>query len=296
YGGNRMDKIKEMFNFKSILHKMIASFSTIIIFILIIVATSVFSSIQASNATNEMIQDRLPAMIKLESLATNFSTRNRAAYEFLVTNNSSRVTEFEELSEESSILEQVLLALHDNNEIAEVIELTADWTNEVNARVISQNSVGNNLTAIENMNGLSPQTNRILEIYQDNIIEIENEMETYAKEIENVQRISIIVIIIAGLIAIVISILIAWLTTKSITNPVREMKERLEAFSQEDFSADSIVIETDDEIGQLASALNLTQGNLVALMMSVQEAPNVLSTSSKECTNTNREVQTGSNH
>src|SRR5699024_11386758 len=76
--------------------------------------------------------------------------------------------------------------------------------------------------------------------------------------------------------------------------PLSEMKNRLEAFSQEDFSADPMAVETDDEIGELASDLNLTQGNLVALMMSVQEASNVLSNSSNEITDMNREVHTGS--
>jgi len=292
---NKLKNLQFKINFKSIFHKMIASFSAIIVFILVIVATSAFSAIQASNTTNEMIQDRLPAMLKLEDLATNFATRNRVAYEFLVTNNSSRVSEFSELSEQSAMMEQELLTLHDNDEITEVIELTAYWTNEVSARVIDQNSAGNNLTAASNMNDLAPQTNQILEIYQNNITEIESEMAAYAEEIENVQRISMIVIVSVGIIAIALSVLIAWLTTKSITDPVRAMKNRLEAFSEEDFSADPIVVETNDEIGQLASALNLTQGNLVALMMSVQEAASILSNSSQEFTDTSREVQTGSN-
>src|SRR5699024_9649471 len=289
-----MKEFKNKFKFKSILHKMLASFLTIIIFILIIIATSVFSASQASSETNEIIQDRIPAMLKLESLAINFANRNRAAHEFLVTNNSARISEFKDLSEESAILEQELLKLYDNEEITEVIELTADWTNEVDARVIDQNSAGNNLTAISNMNVLSPKTNKILEIYQDNISYIENEMEANAKRIENVQRISVMIIIAVGVLAIAISVLIAWFTTKSITKPLSEMKNRLEAFSQEDFSADPMAVETNDEIGELASALNLTQGNLVALMMSVQEASNVLSNSSNEITDMNREVHTGS--
>src|SRR5699024_3128865 len=257
---SRMKEFKNKFKFKSILHKMLASFLTIIIFILIIITTSVFSANQASKETNEIIQDRMPAMLKLESLAINFTNRNRAAHEFLVTNNSARISEFKDLSEESALLEQELLELYDNEEIVEVIELTAEWTNEVDGRVINQNSVGNNLTAISNMNALSPKTNRILEIYQDNILYIEDEMETNANRIENVQKISVMIIIAVGIFAITISVLIAWFTTKSITKPLSEMKKRLDAFAQEDFSADPMVVETNDEIGELAASLNLTQG------------------------------------
>lgn len=295
---NLFDKLKEVqlkLNFKSILHKMLAGFSATIIFIVIIVVISAFSAIQASNNTNEIIQERLPAMIKLEDLATNFATRNRATYEYLVTGNDSRISEFTSLTEQSAILEQEVMALHDNEEIAEVIELASVWSSEVQSRVFAQKNVGNDLTAESHLNSLKPTADAIQVIYQENVTAIEEEIAELSESVVRAQRVSMILIISLGVLATIGSVAIAWVTSKSITNPVREMKDRLEDFSNQDFSGDPLVINSSDEIGELAASLNLTQGNLMVLMMSVQEAANLLSRSSQEYIETSREVQMGSN-
>lgn len=295
---NLFDKLKEVqlkLNFKSILHKMLAGFSATIIFIVIIVVISTFSAIQASNNTNEIIQERLPAMIKLEDLATNFATRNRATYEYLVTGNDSRISEFTSLTEQSAILEQEVMALHDNEEIAEVIELASVWSSEVQSRVIAQKDAGNDLTAESHLNSLKPTADAIQVIYQQNIMEIEEEIAELSEDVVRAQRISMFLIVSLGVLATLGSVAIAWVTSKSITDPVREMKDRLEEFSNQDFSGDPLVIDSSDEIGELAASLNLTQGNLMVLMMSVQEAADLLSRSSQEYIETSREVQMGSN-
>lgn len=298
YKKNLLDKLKKVqfkLNFKSILHKMLAGFSATILFIVIIVAISAISAIQASNNTNAIIQDRLPAMIKLEDLATNFATRNRAAYEYLVTGNDSRISEFSTLTEQSALLEQEVLALHDNEEIAEVIELASLWSSEVQTRVIAQKGTGNDLTASSHLNSLKPTADAIQVIYQENINALENEITVLSDEVIRAQRVSMILIVSLGVIATLGSIAVAWVTSQSITNPVREMKVRLEEFAEQDFSGEPLKIEATDEIGDLAESLNLTQGNLMVLMMSVQEAANQLSTSSQDYINTSREVQVGSN-
>ena len=291
----RLKKINIKINYKSILHKMLVGFSGTILFILIIVGVSALSSIQASNNSNKITQDALPALLKLEDLATNFASRNRVAYEYLVTTNDSRVSEFVALTDQSKILEQQVLEVIDNEEIKEVIELASTWTNEVQSRVLAQTTVGNSLTAESNMNSLKPIADAIQTIYQENIDGIETEIEELSRDLVTAQRNSLIVIFSFGAIAILSSIVIAWKTSQSITTPVREMKERLEEFSREDFSGDPLVVDSTDEIGDLGASLNLTQGNLMVLMMSVQEAAGLLSTSSKEFLNTGREVQQGSN-
>lgn len=292
-----LDKLKRLqlrLNFKSILHKMLVGFSATILFIIIIVAISAYSAVQASNNTNVIIQERLPAMIKLEDLATNFSTRNRAAYEYLVTGNDSRISEFTTLTEQSSILEQEVMTLHDSEEITEVIELASVWSNEVQSRVIAQKGAGNDLTASNHLNSLRPTADAIQVIYQQNVTAIEEEIAELSESVVTAQRISMILIVSLGILATLGSVAIAWITSKSITNPVREMKDRLEEFSKEDFSGEPLVIDSSDEIGELAASLNLTQGNLMVLMMSVQEAANSLSRSSQDYIETSREVQMGS--
>ena len=290
-----MKEIGKKIQFRSIRDKMVAGFTVIILFIIAIVAVATISSYQASQQSNAVIQDRLPAMMKLQELNQNFITRNRVVYEYLVTDNEARQKEFIELTEESNQLEQKILEDYDNEEMERVIQAAAEWSNNVRVSVINQHEVGNDLIASSSMNNLSPIGSEIQRIYQENLDALEDEVAEIGQEVDRAQNFVLYLTVSLGILAIIISIAIAWITSRSITNPIREMKDRLEAFSNEDFSAEPLVVETRDEIGELAQALNTTQANLVALMMSIKEAAETLSNSSQEFMDTSNEVQTGSN-
>ena len=290
-----MKEIGKKIQFRSIRDKMVAGFTVVILFIIAIVAVATISSYQASQQSNAVIQDRLPAMMKLQELNQNFITRNRVVYEYLVTDNEARQKEFIELTEESNQLEQEILEDYDNEEMERVIQAAAEWSNNVRVSVINQHEVGNDLIASSSMNNLNPIGSEIQRIYQENLDALEDEVAEIGQEVDRAQNFVLYLTVSLGILAIIISIAIAWITSRSITNPIREMKDRLEAFSNEDFSAEPLVVETRDEIGELAQALNTTQANLVALMMSIKEAAETLSNSSQEFMDTSNEVQTGSN-
>src|SRR5690625_4220318 len=282
-----MKEIGKKIQFRSIRDKMVAGFTVVILFIIAIVAVATISSYQASQQSNAVIQDRLPAMMKLQELNQNFITRNRVVYEYLVTDNEARQKEFIELTEESNQLEQEILEDYDNEEMERVIQAAAEWSNNVRVSVINQHEVGNDLIASSSMNNLNPIGSEIQRIYQENLDALEDEVAEIGQEVDRAQNFVLYLTVSLGIVAIIISIAIAWITSRSITNPIREMKDRLEAFSNEDFSAEPLVVETRDEIGELAQALNTTQANLVALMMSIKEAAETLSNRDRKSTRLN---------
>lgn len=285
--------IANKFNFKSILNKMIASFSTIILFILIMMVVTIFSTIQTSVTTNQIIQERVPEMLKLEEYSFNFQQRLQIAYEYILTEDREKLDEFKKLSGESIQLEKELSEMNDSEELKEVITLSVDWTkqaNFVNESHMPLESVGNTY-----LNVLAPQTHQIITRHEQMISELENEVEMYATEIEGVQRASLIIIVALSIITIVLSALIAWTTTNSITDPIRKIKEQLEALSQSDFSSEPLDIQTKDELGELGKAMNITQSNLVSMINRIIAASRSLSNSSQELYTTGNEVLQGTN-
>lgn len=290
-----MKKIGKKFQFKSIRDKMIAAFLVIILFIIGIVVVAVGSSYSASKQSDAVIQDRLPAIIRFEELTSNFITRNKVAYEYIVTKNDARGREFIELTEESHQIEQELLNDYHSEELEEIFEKSAQWSEDVKKSVINQTAMGNDLIASSSLNNLNPISNEILQTYNGYLEVLETQIEEIGNEVERSQKYAITTTLSLGFIAIVVSVVIAWITSKSITDPVREMKDRLEAFSKEDFSADPLIVDTQDEIGELARSLNITQENLVTLMTSVQGTAERLLDSSQEFMGASREVETGSN-
>lgn len=286
--------IKKM-SFKSILHKMYASFISIILFIIVIIAMSMISAGFANNTSNEIIQERLPEILLIEDLNVNFNKRIQVAYEYIVTGNETRAAEFTELTNESSFIEKELLEINDSAQLKEVIIAGSDWSQEAIERVINQAAIGNDLIASGNLNSLKPKTDAIVEAYAEMIADIEADIVEHGKSLERIQTLSMIVIVVLGITAIILSFIIARNTTNSITRPIRQMKSRLEAISNADFSSEPMEIETEDELGDLAEALNVTQAFLINLIQNVQGASLILKTSSNELFTTGQEVQQGTN-
>ena len=287
------DKIVTKLNFKSILNKMIASFSTIILFILVTMVVTIFSTVRSSEATNLIIQERIPEMLKIEEYSSNFRQRLQIAYEYILTEDRTKLDDFGELSNESVQLEKDLSEMNDSEELQEIIALSVNWTrqaNFVNESNMPLESVGNTYLTV-----LAPQTNQITTRHEQLIAGIENEVEQYANEIESVQRTALIVIIVLSLIAVGLSAIIAWTTTQSITDPIRKIKTQLEALSKSDFSSEPLAIQTKDELGELSKAMNITQSNLVNMINRIIAAATSLSNSSHELYATGNEVLQGTN-
>ena len=292
--GQRANRLGN-FQFKSIFQKMRAGFASVIFFIVLIIGVSVYSSIQASRDSNEVIQEYIPMMMKIEDLTNNFNSRSRVVYQYIVTGNEQRIQEFESLTEEGNQLEQEVLAEIDTDEMKEAVELSSQWTERIRLEVIEEMDKGNRLIASSDLNTLNPIAAMILHIYSENLERIEEDVASRGEELIASQRNSLITILILGVLSIVVSIFISRLTSRSITDPIREMNVRLHAIADEDFSQEPIEVKSEDELGQLAGALNHTQENLVSMMNRVRESVHDLVGSSQEITNTSGEVLTGTN-
>lgn len=286
-------KRKGGFKFKSILHKMIVSFSAVILFTVIIIAVSVFASSQARTATNLVIKDQLPAMMKTQELVDNFKDRSQVVLEYIADGNELRAKEFEELTIAGQMLEQEVLAVSSNEQMTEAVALSEQWTTDIETTVIAEMLVGNGLIANSNMKRLKPLREMVLRIYNENILAVQDEVETSGQSVIQSQDLSLIIVLSLGAIAVASSVFISLYTARSITTPIREMNTRLDAISNEDFTMEPLEIKTEDEMGQLAHSLNLTQDKLKHTMNNIMSAVDLLIQSSQEFTRIGEEAQTG---
>lgn len=290
-----MNKILKRFRFKfqSILHKMLASFSVIIFLIIAIIAVSVGSSYRASQQSNHLIQEQVPTMWQLDQISINFMERNKVAYEYIVTGNNTRIEDFNYLTEEAEVIGDTLLEISDDPEIEKMLEVSNQWSEDVKTKVINERALGNDLVATSNLNQLNSVANSIDEIYERKIERLGEEMAVVGQETHKLQNLVVTVTITLGLIAVVISGLVAWFSSKSIVDPVKEIQGRLEEFMNEDFGSPLLEINSEDEIGQLANALNATQRYLIHLMDSIRSTVDTLTSTSQDVARTGQEVETG---
>ncbi len=94
-------------------------------------------------------------------------------------------------------------------------------------------------------------------------------------------RKDIYLMIIGGIFAIVVSVFLAFFTTRSITRPVSRITEFTRSFGEGDLTGE-IRIESGDEIGQMANNLNGSVGRIRQMLLGFSETANNLSVSSEE--------------
>ena len=269
------------------------SFLSIVAFMIIILVISFLSASMTNKKADRITEEQLPNILLIESLSNNFNKRVEVSYEYLVTNNEGRITQFEELVAKGHEIEAKLLEGTISEELQFAIEKSNFWTTEVRENVLEQNLIGNELIASSYLNSFKPETIQVNNAFDDIIARIEAEIEEETDSLQRIQLISVIVTLALGVIGVILSLIISYRTTGSLTGRIGLIKERLERIADGDFSSGPLAIESKDELGDLGRSLNVTQDYLIMLIKNIQNVSQTLDGSSNELYATGEEVQQG---
>jgi len=124
------------------------------------------------------------------------------------------------------------------------------------------------------------------------IVQANNLQEIQLEEMEAVQAGAIRNLIIALVIAVLIGIILAFFITRSITKPVNLGVTFAKEIANGNLAAEKIEVDSNDEIGTLATALNSMQDQLRNVIQNVSDIAENLSASSEELTASGEEVAT----
>ncbi|HAM80643.1 methyl-accepting chemotaxis protein [Ornithinibacillus bavariensis] len=102
-----------------------------------------------------------------------------------------------------------------------------------------------------------------------------------------------IIVVITGL-ALLIGITLIWLFAKKISTPIEKVTQHMELLAQGDLSNNLVRVQSQDETGKLADALNRMQSNLQEVIKHVLETSELLTGQSEELSQSANEVRTGS--
>lgn len=119
-----------------------------------------------------------------------------------------------------------------------------------------------------------------------------NLQDLQLEEMEAGQAAAIRNLIIALIIAVIVGAVIAFFITKSITKPVNKGVAFAKEIAEGNLAADKIDVDSSDEIGTLAKALNTMQDQLREVIGNVSDIANNLAASSEELSASGQEVAT----
>ncbi|MCZ8532238.1 methyl-accepting chemotaxis protein [Psychrobacillus psychrodurans] len=101
-----------------------------------------------------------------------------------------------------------------------------------------------------------------------------------------------IIFIVIG-VTLVVGIIIIWLFANNIANPIKKVVSHMNHLAQGDLTQGELQVNSRDETGQLAIAMNQMQENLVKAMTHISQSSETLSSHSEELTQSANEVKVG---
>ncbi len=122
------------------------------------------------------------------------------------------------------------------------------------------------------------------------IAQSENLQELQLEKMQSVQLAAVRELIIALVIAVLIGAAVAFFITRSITRPVNLGVEFAKEIADGNLAADKIDVDSRDEIGILADALNTMQDQLRSVIKNAADIANNLAASSQELSASGEEV------
>ncbi|MGB7460455.1 MAG: methyl-accepting chemotaxis protein [Carnobacterium jeotgali] len=286
--------MKKRFQFKSIRAKILAGFAITTVFMLIVTFYTIVALNRTNGSMKEILEEEMDLLIVDEKLATNMNKRTSLLRGFMLYEDETYREEFESETALSIELENTALDLSDSKELNDLISKKVEW-GMLTDEALAEYDKGN--------------TNRVNEIMTEEALPIERELtagfskladereeeitkigEQVIKNGDRVELVSFIMMVFV----LVLSVLIAYLTSLTITKPMHVVMKRMQAISAGDLSLEPLEVTEKDETGKLSISMNKMQKTVKSVMQGIANATEELNSHSEELTQSASEVKSGS--
>ncbi|MGB9823465.1 MCP four helix bundle domain-containing protein, partial [Thermodesulfovibrio sp.] len=161
---------------------------------------------------------------------------------------------------------------------------------QANNKIIELSMAGKNKEAIEIFNReVSPKLDRLFKALDDQVAFHNKTLNARLEEINSIIMREILVIVIFTAASILIGIGFAIFISRSVKNPVTELKEVLEKVAKGDLSV-NVKMESKDELGVISQSLNEAIASIKKLIAESKTISTSLASSSEELSATTEEI------
>lgn len=286
---------KSKLNFKSLKTKLLLAFMTIIVMVIILATITVVTISKTNDTTEEMIDKELNLLLANDQMTFTLSQRIAAARGYILFGDALYRNLFDQYTEEAHEYQEELLALSTKPETKEIVDRSNEWEEMVITEVFERYDNDDATGAASYLkSSVEPFSNDIITQLKK-VAEIRKSSITAASEsvIDLGKQSLISTLIISGLV-IILGITIALLTSNSITKPIKRVMERMQTIAYGDLTSEPLAINTKDETGQLAMAINQMQIMEKEVMEGIKLASEMMTNNSNELTQSANEVKSGS--
>ncbi|WP_034552276.1 methyl-accepting chemotaxis protein [Carnobacterium funditum] len=279
---------------KSLNTKILAGFAIIVLFIIFL---SAYNAIALNNINKSMENDmkkELELLINDQNLLTDVHRRTSLMRGYMLYEDDSYRMQFNEETKNSITLENTALKLSDSMELKKLISKKVSW-GKLTDEAFEAYDNGDPAKAKDIMDTQAGVLEKEMETgFSDLVSQREKAIQELSEEIankgESIRNLGIIVAVVVTLL----SAIIAYMTSKSITKPIKRVMNQMKEISDGNLGVEPLAITTNDETGQLSESMNTMQKVLKDMIYNLSTASETLTANSEELTQSAFEVKSGS--
>lgn len=191
-------------------------------------------------------------------------------------------------------LAEEMLQLNNSERTTAVIERKNEWQTKI-LEAIEKNDTGNKQEAMLILDEARIIANDVSNNLYKLAEESEQQITENGKNVISTGQFTFTVITVISFIVILSGIIIAFITSRSISRPIKEVVSRMNILAEGDLSKEPLTAKTKDETGQLILSMNKMSENNKLLLQQINEISEVVSAHSEELTQAANEVKIGAN-
>lgn len=270
------------FGLKTIRAKILSAFFIVVFFIFCFSTYSYFANARVISAGENIVQKELQRLTASERLVSSISARTSAAKSYVLTGNDAYKVAFQEYIEIAEANNAILSEYGTVENLAGVVEKAREWRGIIQTQVFGEYDKGNKDLAIQNLRSADILAGEVIQGYEEIALAREVAINELGNEMIAQSKLTMNLGAIIGTLTIVLAIVIAFITARLITNPIKEVVQRMTEMAEGDISQPPLQQKTQDEVGLLVQSANSMNDKLHGILSSIHEVSENVAANSEE--------------
>lgn len=274
--------------------KLLLSFSIVNICLLIVAGLGIGSLVKTNNAYEEILEKRVDILIEMHEVIEIVYDEQKSGRGYFLYNDPIYMDNFEKRAKDFNTKTDDILKEATNEDVKKIIREIVDLHSEYNSELTDAANAMNS--------GTITREQALVEVKQagsigtefakkaDEALQLQTDLVKQDRDnVKKSSQTTLVVIIIVTVLAAISAIIIAVLTSRSITGPINRLRENADQTAQGDLTSEDLQATTKDEIAALIKSFNSMKHNLRTVLTNIQtmahrigNATNQLSTSGEE--------------
>lgn len=285
--------MRGLFTFKSIRQKMMVGFILIIICVIALGIYNFSMNRTSSEAVEEIANEELERMIASEGLLTTLAQRIALTYGYMVFEDDTYKSRFNEYTEEGQKFEAQLRKVDSSEEVDSLMNDVVVWREFLEEEVFPDIENGNRELATTKLQESAEQLQGIMSGHEAMADDSEEAIVQKVEEIIANNKSMTFMGLGVTFVVIILGIGVSIVTSNIISRPIRTVMERMNLMAKGDLSLEPLASNASDETGQLVQSTNIMNENMRTLLQQIHDVSETVTAQSEELTQSTNEVMAG---